>query len=302
MSFDAQSLDLFVRAATLGAIGRAGAELGLSATAASQRIKALEHEFGAQLLHRTTRAVSLTAEGETFLSHARTILAQIDEARSDMTGSIRDATGELRVTASASFGQRFIVPHMAEFFDTFPAVTVRLELSDTVTNIVEQGFDLAIRVGALAPSSLVAKKLSGNPRLLAASPDYLANRGVPERPGDLSAHNCILLGEARSWEFLAPNGQVVDTKVTGPLATNSGTAIREALLAGVGIAQRSLWDVEDALAAGTLVSVMSNYTVLPEWKVWSVRPPGRRAPARVRAFTGFMEEKIRHSFPAGREA
>ncbi|MEL6422894.1 MAG: LysR substrate-binding domain-containing protein [Pseudomonadota bacterium] len=299
MAWDGISLELFVRAATLGAIGRAGAELGLSPTAATQRIKNLETDLGAQLLHRTTRAVSLTTEGENFLQHAQTILTEMDEARSDLTGSLTEATGELKVTASAVFGERFIVPYIEEFFAAFPGISVRLDLSDQIVNIIEQGFDLAIRVGALAPSTLIARRLSHNPRLLAASPAYLARHGTPERPQDLREHACIMLAGQRSWEFAGPDGTEHEVRVTGRLSSNSGSAIRNALLADLGIATRSLWDVEFALADGSLVPVLPDYTVLPEWKVWAVRPPGRRAPARVRAFTGFLENVIRTNFPAG---
>lgn len=292
MSFDLKSLELFVRAATLGAIGKAGTEFGLSSTAASQRIQTLEHAVGAQLLHRTTRTVSLSKEGEVFLAHAKRIIENVEDALTDVQSNRSAVKGELRVASSASFGRMHIAPLMAEFLDTYPNVSVQLHLSDSVFDIVENGFDLAIRLGELAPSSLKARKLAPCPRILVATPQYLANRGTPRTPADLEAHTCLIRGDQRSWKLRAPDGAVIDAKIDGPFVTNLAEAVTEGVVSGIGIARKCAWEINEQLAAGSLVTVLDNYTVLPEWNIYAVRPPSRNAPSRVKAFTEFLGAKL----------
>lgn len=294
---DPRTLELFIRIAALGAFGKAAREFGLSPTAATQRIKGLETELGAKLLNRTTRAVALTADGEILLAHAKRIVADIEDARSDLSGGTLNIKGELRVAGSASFGRRFMAPYIAEFLHLHPEVRVRLELSDGVVDIVEQGFDLALRIGTLQSSSLVARKLADNPRVLVASPDYLAAAGVPRCPEALGRHNCIVLGENRTWRLRDRGGGVHELRVAGRFATNYGEVVTEAALAHAGIALKSLWDVRHLLADGSLTAVLQDYAIEPSWSLWAVRPPGRIVPARVRAFMDFMAMKFeRHRF------
>ena len=293
MSFEPSTLKLFVRVASLGAFGKAGREFGLSPTAATQRIQGLETELGVKLFNRTTRAVALTADGEVFLGHAKRIIESIEDARSDLSGGTKNIKGELRVAGSASFGRRYIAPYITEFLRAYPDVRVRLELSDGVVDIVEQGFDLALRIGTLTSSTLVARKLAENPRLLVATKAYLDAAGRPQRPEDLAAHNCIVLGENRNWKLRDTTGEVHEVRVTGNFTTNYGEVITEAALAGGGIALKSLWDIRHLLTAGSLLPVLEDYTVEPVWSLWAVRPPGQVAPARVRAFIDFMEMKFR---------
>lgn len=293
MALEPSTLELFVRVAALGAFGKAGREFGLSPTAATQRIKGLEAELGVKLFNRTTRSVALTSDGEVFLGHARRIIANVEDARSDLSGGTKNIRGELRVAGSASFGRRYLAPYIAEFLRAYPDVRVRLELSDGIVDIVEQGFDLALRIGTLASSSLVARKLVENPRLLVASPAYLDGAGRPVRPEDLASHNCIVLGENRNWKLRDPPGEVHEVRVRGRFATNYGEVVTEAALADAGIALKSLWDIRHLLAEGSLLPVLENYTVEPVWHLWAVRPPGQMLPARVRAFIDFMEMKFR---------
>ena len=292
MSLEPSTLELFVRVAALGAFGKAARALGLSPTAATQRIKGLEAELGVKLFNRTTRAVALTADGEVFLIHAKRILTSFEDARSDLSGGSANVKGELRVTTSASFGRRYVAPYIAEFLAAHPDVSVRLDLGDAVIDIVEQGYDLALRIGTLTSSTLVARKLAVNPRLLVASPDYLASRGTPESPKDLSAHNCIVLGENRIWQLKGPDGATQHVRVSGNFATNYGEATTEAALHGAGIALKSRWDIRQQLDDGSLVPVLHAFAVHPEWSVWAVRPPGQMVPARVRTFIAFMERKF----------
>lgn len=292
MSFDLKNLELFVRVATLGAIGKAGAEFKLSPTNTTQRIQALESSLNIKLLNRTTRAISLTSDGEIFLEHAKRILEDVEEARTALSRTSKTVSGLLRVTASASFGRSHIVPFVPEFLDLYPEVTLDLNLSDTIIDIVEMAYDLAFRIGDLAPSSLLAQKIDDNPRMLVASPDYLSRMGTPETPDDLANHACLVLGTARTWELVGPDGEIHNIPVKAPVTVNLGDAVGTWTLAGMGIAQTSLWHAGPDLRAGRLAYVLPEYRVWPEMKIWAVRPPGRLMPARVKAFLDFMQERI----------
>lgn len=292
MSFDLKNLELFVRVAALGAIGRAGAEFNLSATNASQRIKALEGELGVKLLNRTTRAVSLTPDGEILLQHARRILDDVDDARLVLSHKAKTLSGLLRVTASASLARHHIVPFVPEFLQRHPDVTLDLNLTDATLDIVDQGYDLAFRVGELAPSSLLAQKIDDNPQWLVASPAYLARAGVPRTAHDLTRHICLPMGRTRSWAVQAPDGTRHDVPVSGPVTVNLGEAFGEWALAGMGIGRATLWHVGPDLRAGRLVRVLPDHACLPATRIWAVRPPGRLMSARVKAFLGFMQARI----------
>jgi DNA-binding transcriptional LysR family regulator len=292
MSFDLKTLELYVRVASIGAIARAGLEFGFSATTSSQRIQALEAQLGCKLLNRTTRSVSLSADGELFLAHAKKILADVDDAVTDLRGSDTTLRGELRVAASASFGRRYVAPYIGEFLRAHPEVSINLELSDTTFDIVQHGFDLALRIGTLAPSTLMARKIADNPRILLASADYLEENGIPASPSELAEHNCIVLNDNRTWGLRDKKGTTTEVRTRGNFTTSYGEALTEAAVAGVGIALKSKWDVLHHLAAGSLVQVLPDFAVEPEWSVWAVRPPGRLMSARVRVFTEFIEGKL----------
>ncbi|NHI00258.1 LysR family transcriptional regulator [Oceanimonas sp. MB9] len=292
MSLDLKSLELFVRVASLGAIGRAGAEFNLSPTNATQRIKALEADLGVTLLNRTTRAISLTPDGEILLEHARRILDDVEATRNVLSHTTNTVSGLVRVTVSASFGRSHIVPFVPAFLRRYPEVTLDLHLTDRVVDIVEMGYDLAFRIGALAPSTLLARKIDDNPQLLVASPAYLARAGYPQTPQDLAHHACLFLGENRLWKLSDKNGTVHDVRVSGPVSVNLGNAVGEWLVAGMGIGLTALWHAAPDIKAGRLVPLLTNYRVWPETKIWAVRPPGRLMPARVKAFLDFMQTHI----------
>lgn len=292
MTLDLLSVELFARVAALGAIARAGAEFNLSPTTSTQRLQALEAELGVKLLHRTTRAVSLTGDGEIFLLHATRILSDVEDARLELSGGHSRIRGTLRVTASATFGRQHIAPHIPAFLAEHPGATVYLDLSDSVVDIVAHGYDLAIRVGTLDPSTLLARKLADSPRALVASPAYIKRFGTPKSPGDLSEHRCITRGNLRTWRLRGPASSIETIRVQGPFSTNLGEAVTEAALGGVGIALKSMWDVNEYVQDGRLVWILPKYRADPEWSIWSVRPPGSIAPARVGVFTRFLERRL----------
>lgn len=292
MAFDFKSLELFVRAAALGAIGRAGADFGLSPTNATQRTQALEAELGAKLLNRTTRAVSLTPDGEVFLCYAKRILNDAEDARSALMQNGGPVSGLIRATASASFGRTHIVPFVPEFLAQHPEVRLDLNFTDSIVDIVEQGYDLAFRIGGLAPSTLMAQKIDSNPVRLVASPAYLERAGVPEVPEDLPAHSCLPLGDSRTWRLRGPDGHEHAVRVSGPVKVNLGNALGDWTVAGLGIGIASLWAAGPDLKAGRLVTVLEDYRLCPETDIWAVRPPGRHMPVRVKLFLDFMRARI----------
>lgn len=292
MSFDVKNLELFVRVSTLGAIGRAGAEFKLSPTNATQRIQALEAELGVKLFNRTTRAISLTPDGEIFLEHAKRILNDVEDARSALSLTAKSVAGHIRVTSSASFARSHIIPFIPEFIAQYPDVTLDLNLTDSIVDIVEQGYDLAFRIGELVPSTLLAQKIDDNPQALIASPEYLARSGTPVTPADLADHVCIALGETRLWRLMADDGTVHEARITGPVKVNLGNAVSAWVLAGMGIGHTALWHSGPDLKAGRLVRVLPKYKLRPDTKIWAVRPPGRLMPARVKAFLDFMQGRI----------
>lgn len=292
MSLDLKNLELFLRVAKLGAIGKAGAEFNLSPTNATQRIKALEADLGVKLLNRTTRAVSLTPDGELFLAHARRILEDVEETRLAMSHATGKIAGLVRATASSTFADTHVIPFVPEFLDRYPDVTLDLNFTDTVVDIVGQGYDLAFRIGALAPSSLLAQKIDGNPEVLVASPAYLDRAGHPETPQDLTHHACLPLGEAHAWTLASEDGTLHEVPVSGPVKVNLGAAAGDWIRAGLGIGQVALWRVGPDVRQGNIVPVLPGYRVAPETNIWSVRPPGRVMPARVGAFLDFMQQRI----------
>ena len=182
----------------------------------------------------------MTPDGEIFLEHARRILDDVEEARSVLSHHAKSVSGLLRVTTSSSFGRTHVVPFVPEFLRLYPDVRLDLNLTDAIVDIVEQGYDLALRIGELAPSSLLAQRVDDNLRMLVASPDYLARAGHPETPQDLLRHSCLPLGEGRVWQLIGDDGAVHDIRVSGPVSVNLGTAVGEWVLAGMGIGQAAL--------------------------------------------------------------
>jgi DNA-binding transcriptional LysR family regulator len=295
VSFDPITLQLVVNVERLGAIGRAGSELGLSATNASQRIKELEDDLGVQLFNRTTRKISLTADGEEFIAYAIRIIDTATEARAALSQKAGTVTGTLRVTASATFGQSHIVPHLPAFFEAFPDVSVDLFLSDRIIDIVEGGYNVAFRIGKLAPSSLMARKIDNNPVWMVAAPSYLARYGIPESPDELTRHTCLPLGDERLWIFKDSEGITREVQPSGHLRTNLGQTVGSMAVAGMGIARASLWAAGEHIRAGRLVPILREYRVWPETLIWAVRPPERRQHARTRTFVDFMQSRIRET-------
>jgi len=284
---DLLDVALFVRAAALANLSAAAREFGLSPAVASARIAGLERMLGARLLHRTTRRVSVTQEGEIFATHAHSLLDAAEAARASVGRALEQPHGRLRVTMPSSLGRQHISPLIPDFLRQYPAVTVDLRMTDQIVDVVDEGIDLAVRIGALKDSTLVARKLASNRRVLCASPAYLAQHGTPRHPADLAQHECVILANQRDWSFVTPTG-VIDVRVSGRLVTDNGEVIRDALAAGIGIGLKSTWSVAPLLASGELVTVLDDYPLAQTVAIWAVYPSRAFVPPKTLAFIEFL--------------
>ncbi|ALP62938.1 LysR family transcriptional regulator [Paraburkholderia caribensis] len=284
---DLLDVALFVRAALLANVSAAGREFGLSPAVASARIASLERLLGARLLHRTTRRVSLTQEGEVFMTRAETLLDAAAAARASVGRGQAEPQGRLRVSMPSSFGRQHVSPVITQFLRRYPGVSVDLRLTDTIVDLVDAGVDVGIRLGALKDSTLIARRLAANRRVICCAPSYLARHGAPHHPSDLAQHECVILADQRDWSFVTPAGPLT-VRVGGRLATDNGEVIRDALLAGFGIALKSTWDVAPYLRSGELVTVLDAYPLGETVAIWAVYPSRAFVPPKTVAFIDFL--------------
>ena len=288
-------LTLFLRVLDRGSITAAARSMDLSVAVASQRLKRLEGELGVRLLHRTTRRLHPTPEGCVLAEQGRTIVEELEA----LTGGLRQmgthVAGTLRVTMSPTFGRLYVSPLLPRFLSRHPRVRVSVDFSDQQVDLVSAGLDLAIRIGALEDSSLVARRLAADRRVLCASPAYLRRYGTPRKPNELAQHACLMLvgsqGRQDTWHFKDRRGKDVSVRVNGPLECNQGELLREAALAGLGISMHSTWHVCEDLRAGRLQVVLPDYP-LPETGIHAVMPQRSLVPLRVRAFVDFLAEAL----------
>ena len=279
-----KQLEAFVNSATRGSLSAAARIDGITPAMIGRRLDALEARLGVKLLVRTTRKLSLTFEGQSFLEDCQRILNELANAETAVAlGGIK-ASGHLRISAPAGFGRRHVAPQIAQFMVANPDVTVTLDLTDRMVDLLNEGVDCAVRIGEMADSSLVSNKLGDMRRLVVASPEYIDRCGMPHAPDDLQAHNCLSLGQQRGWVLrTAPGADAVNVKVSGGFECNDGAVLHAWALAGKGLAWRSLWEVGDDLAGGRLVSVLDEFAASP-MGIYAVFPQRRHLPLRVRLF------------------
>ncbi|MFC5743112.1 LysR family transcriptional regulator [Dyella tabacisoli] len=286
-------IQLFLRVLDLGSISAAARGMDLSVAVASQRLKRLERELGVRLLHRTTRQLHATPEGVVLAEQGRALIEDLDALTSGLRKAHSSVTGTLRVTLSASFGRQYVSPLLPQFLARYPCVRVNVNLTDQVVDLISSGFDLAIRIGALDDSNLIARRLATNRRALCASPEYLRQHGSPKTPAELAQHECLMLvgsqGRQDVWQLTDPEGKAIAVRVNGRFESNFGELLRDAAVAGLGIAQHSTWHVGDDLRAGRLQVVMPDYPIA-DTGIYAVTPQRRLVPQRVRAFTDFLAE------------
>jgi DNA-binding transcriptional LysR family regulator len=295
-ALDTEGIRLFVLAADLLNISAAGRQLGLAPAVASARLSKLENQLGADLLHRSTRKVSLSLEGAEFLPFAREILAQEDAARAGLGHGSTEVTGTLRFAASSTFAQLYIAPLLPEFLERFPGVRLELKLSDSQVNLIEGGFDLALRNYAIADSSLRARKLADDHRILCASPEYLKSHGTPETPNDLMDHQLLIFSEGQARTLVGqgdlPPGKFPPPNTQNRILCDDGASMRIATAAGVGISMNSRWSVYREMKEGSIVRVLPDYEIDDQSAIWLVYPKSNVLTAKVRVFIDFLLEKI----------
>lgn len=296
-----KQLESFVSVATRGSLTAAAKAEGVAPAIMGRRIDALEERLGVRLLVRTTRRISLTHEGSAFLEDCQRLLTDLTNAEASVSAGGVKASGHLRITAPAGFGRRHVAPLVPKFLALHPDVTVSLNLSDRVVDLAGEGHDCAVRVGDLPDSSLVSVRLADNRRVCVTTPQYLQRRGVPLHPGDLVKHDCLALSsdasQTRGWAFMVERNnspELVHIRPTGPLDCSDGQVLYEWCLAGMGIAWRSLWEVETEIASGALVPVLESFAAPPNG-IYVVFPQRKHLALRVRLWIDFL--KFHYSQP-----
>ena len=287
---------VFSKVVQAGSLSAAARELGVSTAVVSRTLAALETRLGVRLVNRTTRSLHLTDEGASYYETSQRILAEIDEADAAVTSRRIEPQGVLKVALPASFGHQHIAPLVPRFAQRYPKVELALSLSDRSINLIEEGFDLAVRIAELKDSSLAARKLAPNRRVVCASPAYLREHGEPKTPQDLTKHNCLVAswehGFAMAWEYKSPVGKRGTVRVTGRYACDNWEVLRDWAVAGLGVALKSTWDVRRQLEEGTLVPLLPGYDFGTDVAIYAVYPHRRHLPAKTRAFIDFLAESF----------
>jgi len=295
----------FVSVATKGSLSAAARAEGVAPAIIGRRLDALESHLGVKLLLRTTRRISLTHEGSAFLENCQRLLSDVANAEDSVSAGGLKASGHLRITAPAGFGRRHVAPLAPLFHAQNPDVKISLNLSDRVIDLAAEGFDFAVRVGDLPDSSLVSVRLSDNRRLCVATPAYLQKHGTPKHPSDLMQHSCLTLSsdasQTRGWAFKAQNPEdsespeVFHIRPHGPLDCSDGQVLHSWCLAGMGIAWRSTWEVENDIRSGKLIEVLADFAAPPNG-IYGVFPQRKHLPLRLRLWIDFL--KNHYSLPA----
>ena len=289
MSDRLQRLMVFTRIVDCGSFTAAADQLSMSRAAVSKHLMALEDRLGVRLLNRTTRRCSLTEAGQAFYERGRQILSDLDEAEREAGQTGMRPRGLLKVNAPMTFGTMHLAPAVPAYLEAWPDVSIDMTLNDRVVDLLEEGFDVAVRIGRLADSSLVARRLAPCRMLACAAPAYLARRGRPRVPHELGLHDCLGYAYAsnrETWEFAAPDGPL-QVRIKGRLRVNNGEALVAAAVAGLGIVMTPSFMASAELADGRLVPVLGDWPS-PERGIYAVWPHGRHLSAKVRSFVDFL--------------
>jgi DNA-binding transcriptional LysR family regulator len=295
-----RALRAFVRAVEVGTFTAVADELRVKQSTISKWMAGLEAELGVPLLHRTTRASRLTEAGETFLARAREVLAAYDRALAEVQARAPELRGRLRASVPVVFGARYVVPAASAFLRAHPGVELELVYSDRYQRLVDEGLDLAVRVGIPADTSARAIALGRSRRHLVASPAYLEGAPPLRGPADLSAHRCLLhtgLDAAVTWSFRDPDGHAVRASVRGRFSANHSASLLAMARAGHGVALLADWLLQDDLASGRLVSLLEGFEPPPA-PIQGLVPAGRAVHPRVRAFLDLLRDHLRRALPA----
>lgn len=284
-------LQAFVRVAETGSFSEAARRLGLSKSMVSRQVSSLEAELGVRLLHRTTRSLSPTEAGRAYLERCQRILADLDEANQLVSRLQAVPRGRLRVSAPLSFGISHLSAALPGFLERYPEIELEMNMTDRHVDLVEEGWDVAVRIGRLADSSLIQRRLAPIRRLAAASPAYLERRGKPLVPQDLEGHDCLTHGGAvvAEWRFVSPEGQALQVGVHGRFLADNGDVLRDMAVAGLGVVMLPSFFLGDDIRAGRLVPLLERFIPL-DVSLNAVYPHGRHLSPKVRAFVDYLAE------------
>ena len=289
-----EDLRVFLTVVRKGGFAAAAEELGLSPAYVSKRIQILETTLGSRLLHRTSRRVALTDDGERVQRWAVRILDDVQQLQDELCEAHTAPRGRLHLCSSFGFGRNHVAPAISLLAEQYPELEIRLDVFDRVVDIVHEGFDLEIHVGDDIAGQHIGRRLVTNNRVLCASPDYLKRRGVPESLQDLQQHDCLVLKERDNafgiWQLQGPEGEA-SVRVSGPLSSNSGEIVLQWALDGRGVLLRSMWDVKPLLDQGRLVQVLANYRQSAD--VWAVYPTRLANSGKLRVCVEFLQAHLR---------
>ena len=288
------AISAFVKVVETGSFARAAERLGVSVSSVSRHVSELEAHLDARLLNRTTRRLSLTESGRVFHERCVQLLADLEEAEESAGAATIVPRGTLRLTASITFGVRHLVPAIADFITRFPTMRFDVELSDRAVDIVDEGFDIAVRIGAIGSQNLVGRKIGTTRLVCCAAPSYLARHGEPRTPEDLAAHACLTYEYSSSryvWPFLDRDGRERNMRIAGPIHANNGRFLTALAVAGVGIAHEPDFIVGPDVIAGSLMPILRTFAPAPT-SIYAVYPSRRHLSAKVRAFTDFLAARF----------
>ncbi|HLU14989.1 MAG TPA: LysR family transcriptional regulator [Burkholderiaceae bacterium] len=280
----------FVLVAEKGSFAAAARVEGVTPVVMGRRLNALEGRLGVQLVHRSTRGLTLTDLGEQFLEQCEQLLRDFDAAESSISEGRKAVSGRLVVSAPASFGRQHVAPHIIAFKERYPGLKLSFNFTDSLIDLVSEGYDMAIRVGEVLNPNYVAIKLFPNRRVVCGTPDYFSRYGVPDTPEDLLDHNCLAFnlqgGQQGGWTFMR-DGRTFSVRVDGDLDCNDGELLYEWVKQGLGVGWRSTWEIQAELKKGTLITVLDEF-VAPDYDIHAVYPQQRYLPAKVRYFIDYI--------------
>jgi DNA-binding transcriptional LysR family regulator len=294
-----QALQTFATVVEQGSFARAADRLGVSTSAVSRSVSELESHLGARLLNRTTRRLSLTEAGQAFLERAVQLLADLEEAEAAVSSSTLAPRGTLRMTCASTFGERFVAPAVAEFAARHPELRLDVELSDRMVDLVDEGFDLAIRIGAPGSASLIARRIGETSLVCCAAPSYLERHGTPRVPEDLARHRCLgyaYLATRDTWRFRDRGGAERAVRIAGAVVANNGSFLASLAASGAGVVLEPDFIVDEAVASGRLVRLLDEF-VPPAGAIYAVYPSRRHLSAKVRTFVDFIAERFSRDAP-----
>jgi DNA-binding transcriptional LysR family regulator len=287
-------LEVFHCVVKHGSYAKAAEELKLSPSGVSRLVTRLEEKLGARLLQRTTRKLALTEAGSSFHSRTAQLLQDLAEAEAEVREAALRPRGTLRVTASVVFGQMHVAPLVERLLQQYPELAIDLSLTDRFVDLIDEGFDLAIRIGALSDSQVVARRLCKNHRILVASAQYLERRGIPSHPSELSRHDCLVFTQfarPREWRLQGPGGSFVTASVDTRFSSNNPLALTEAAKRGLGITVGATLSIAPALLSGELVRVLPEYE-FESSAMFAVFPSARQLSTKVRATVDFLAQNL----------